>query len=560
MRQVDRSLLAAAARILSPLNRKRRPPVAPERVGIIQPTAIGDTLIASGAVAAIAERYPQARIFVFHGSNNAPAVRMIDAPLEPVLCDFSRPDRALRMLRAARLDLVVDLTPWPHLTAILARLSAPCAVGFAPASSMRGKLFDVAVSHRGDRHELDNLASMARVFGAVDDYRMQIRIKNCAAASELPLDRLVVCQLSAGGSRAAEKAWPREYWAALCSRLIGAGFVPAFTGVAGDQKAVDALLSELGPLAAATISLCGKIPLAELGDLLRRARAVVSVDTSVLHLAGAVNAQVFGLHGPTRSARWGARCPLAKGLDSPHPDAGYIAYGTETHPRSMEIMRALTPDLVVPAICETEGPPRMHSPLLRKRKPLAAVVPAFDRRAPKRPALLLDRDGVLNVDTGYVGRYDDFRWVPGAIETLLAFTQANWHICVVTNQSGVARGYLTEVDVERLHADITCDVIAAGARIDAFYYCPYHAESRIERYRWADHPDRKPNPGMLMKALSDHNADASRSIMIGDKQSDLEAGRRAGVKTLHFNSQGRLDDFLSEKLSGTFFHAGAMPA
>lgn len=194
----------------------------------------------------------------------------------------------------------------------------------------------------------------------------------------------------------------------------------------------------------------------------------------------------------------------------------------------------------------------MHS---SRREPLAAVVPKFDRAAPHRPALLLDRDGVLNVDTGYVGRYGDFRWIPGAIETLIAFTQAHWHICVVTNQSGVARGYFTEADVERLHADITCDVIAAGARIDAFYYCPYHAESRIERYRCADHPDRKPNPGMLLKALADHNADATRSIMIGDKQSDLEAGRRAGVQAFHFNVTGRLDDFLSGELGGTFFDA-----
>lgn len=189
----------------------------------------------------------------------------------------------------------------------------------------------------------------------------------------------------------------------------------------------------------------------------------------------------------------------------------------------------------------------MHRPLLRKRE-LAAMVPKFDLAASNRPALLLDRDGVLNVDTGYVGRYDDFRWIPGAIETLIAFTQANWHICVVTNQSGIARGYFTEVDVERLHANIASDVMAAGARIDAFYYCPYHALSRLDHYRHVDHPDRKPNPGMLTKALADHGADATASIMIGDKLSDIEAGRRAGVKTLHFNAQGRLDDFLSENL------------
>jgi D-glycero-D-manno-heptose 1,7-bisphosphate phosphatase len=191
----------------------------------------------------------------------------------------------------------------------------------------------------------------------------------------------------------------------------------------------------------------------------------------------------------------------------------------------------------------------VSSQLLSDVSPLVGVVPKIDPAAPRKPALLLDRDGVLNIDTGYVGRYRDFHWMPGAIETLIAFSRANWHICVVTNQSGVARGKYTEEDVERLHADIACAVTAAGARIDAFYYCPYHAESPIERYRFVDHPDRKPNPGMLIKALRDCGADTARSVMVGDKVSDLEAGLRAGVKALHFRSQGRLDDFLAECLS-----------
>ncbi|MBP1862015.1 D-glycero-alpha-D-manno-heptose-1,7-bisphosphate 7-phosphatase [Rhizobium herbae] len=188
--------------------------------------------------------------------------------------------------------------------------------------------------------------------------------------------------------------------------------------------------------------------------------------------------------------------------------------------------------------------------------PLAGVVPKIDPAASSKPALLLDRDGVLNLDTGYVRRYRDFRWMPGAIETLIAFSRANWHICVVTNQSGIARGKYTEEDVERLHADITYDVTTAGARIDAFYYCPYHAESSIDRYRFVDHPDRKPNPGMLIKALRDCGAYTARSVMVGDKVSDLEAGRRAGVMALHFRSQGRLDDFLAESLSkqGAFWN------
>lgn len=356
MRRMDRSLLGGAARVLSLTNRRRGLPVAPERIAIIEPTAIGDTLIASGAIAAIAERYPNASLSVFHSASNAVAVGMVDAPLTPVLCDFSRPDRTLETLRRAVPDLVVDLTPWPNLTAILARLSAPCAIGFAPPGAARGDLFDLAVPHRADRHELENLAEVARLFGAGDDYRMRIQIKYCSVASELPLDRLVLCHLSAGGSRAAEKAWPLEYWRVLCIGLIDAGYVPAFTGIAGDQKTVDLLRAQLGIVADDTISLCGRVSFAELGDLLRHARCVISVDTSILHLAGAVDATVFGLHGPTRSWRWGARSAKAQGLDSPHPDAGYISCGTETHPRSMEIMKALTPDMVLEAVLKAMAP------------------------------------------------------------------------------------------------------------------------------------------------------------------------------------------------------------
>jgi D-glycero-D-manno-heptose 1,7-bisphosphate phosphatase len=169
--------------------------------------------------------------------------------------------------------------------------------------------------------------------------------------------------------------------------------------------------------------------------------------------------------------------------------------------------------------------------------------------AVRRPMLLLDRDGVLNIDTGYLSRFEDFQWVPGATQALVAFAQANWYICVVTNQSGVARGYFTEADVVRLHEQIRVEAHAHGGRIDAFYYCPYHSDGVIEKYRVGNHPDRKPNPGMLLRALSDFDADVSRSIMIGDKLDDVEAGRRAGVRTIHFDGSTRLDLLISARLS-----------
>jgi D-glycero-D-manno-heptose 1,7-bisphosphate phosphatase len=163
---------------------------------------------------------------------------------------------------------------------------------------------------------------------------------------------------------------------------------------------------------------------------------------------------------------------------------------------------------------------------------------------PLRPALFLDRDGVLNEDQGYVHRWEDFRWIPGAREAVAAFNRAGWLVIVVTNQSGVGRGFYSEDDVQALHARMSEDLARAGARIDAFYYAPNHPDAPLDAYRHPDPPDRKPNPGMILRALSEWPIDKAASILIGDKPSDLEAALRAGVRGVLFQG-GDLVAFLS---------------
>ena len=174
-------------------------------------------------------------------------------------------------------------------------------------------------------------------------------------------------------------------------------------------------------------------------------------------------------------------------------------------------------------------------------------MPSDDADQPLKPALFLDRDGVLNEDRGYVARWEDFRWIPGARETVAAFNRAGWLVIVVTNQSGVGRGYYTEDDMHALHARMLEELTAAGGHIDGFYFAPHHPESRLERYRHPDHPDRKPNPGMILRAIADHHIDPARSFLIGDQDSDLEAARRAGVPGFRFEG-GDLDAFVCELL------------
>ncbi|MFL5295083.1 MAG: D-glycero-alpha-D-manno-heptose-1,7-bisphosphate 7-phosphatase [Phenylobacterium sp.] len=160
-----------------------------------------------------------------------------------------------------------------------------------------------------------------------------------------------------------------------------------------------------------------------------------------------------------------------------------------------------------------------------------------------RPALFLDRDGVLNEDRGYVSRWEDFRWIPGAKETVAAFNRAGWLVIVVTNQSGVGRGFYTEEAMHALHARMAEDLAAAGGHVDAFYHAPHHPEAPLEAYRHPDPPLRKPNPGMILQALSEWPIDREASLLIGDKPSDLQAALRAGIRGVLFEG-GDLAEFL----------------
>lgn len=166
-----------------------------------------------------------------------------------------------------------------------------------------------------------------------------------------------------------------------------------------------------------------------------------------------------------------------------------------------------------------------------------------------RPAVFFDRDGVLNLDEGgYTHRPEDLVWTPGAREAVRLANDAGWTTVVVTNQSGVARGYYDEAAVDAFHAHMQAELAQAGARIDAFYACFHHADAADARWRHSDHPDRKPNPGMILRAAREHDLELGRSVLIGDRPSDLEAARRAGVRGVLY-AGGDLAAVLREALS-----------
>ncbi len=146
-------------------------------------------------------------------------------------------------------------------------------------------------------------------------------------------------------------------------------------------------------------------------------------------------------------------------------------------------------------------------------------------------AVFLDRDHTIIEDPGYINDPSKVHLLPGVGTALKMLAGAGYTLVVVTNQSGIARGLLTEETLAKIHDELQRQLTEHGVKLDAFYYCPFHPQGVVERYTM-DSDCRKPKPGMLLRAAAEMGIDLARSWMVGDSPRDIEAGQRAGCRTI----------------------------
>jgi len=204
----------------------------------------------------------------------------------------------------------------------------------------------------------------------------------------------------------------------------------------------------------------------------------------------------------------------------------------------VELIRALRPDVYVKggdydmealeetAVVRSWGGQSVAIPFVDGYSTTSLVKRIQGQRG--RKAAFLDRDGVINVDKAYVHRWDEFEFVPGAVDAMRALNEAGYAIVVVTNQSGIARGMYTDEDFHALTQSMLASLADQGVKVEAVYHCPHHPQGRIARYA-VECDCRKPAPGMILQAARELGLSVVDAIMVGDKPADMEAARAAGV-------------------------------
>jgi len=312
------------------------------------------------------------------------------------------------------------------------------------------------------------------------------------------------------------KNWLPERYAAVADHAAQQGFAVWLCGGpdAAEQAMAQAIVqaSRTGP--DQLINLTGQTHLQQLLALIAQATVVLAPDTGPAHMAVAVGTPViglYGIHNPARTGPYGSPYVVEVYHQQLKAQTGKTAHQVKwgTRVKGLHVMRSLQVNTVIAMFNRV-----MHDLGLQPTT--------------RHKALFLDRDGVINIDHGYVSKPEQFEFVQGVFEACQYFQDQGYKLMVVTNQSGIARGYYTPEQFEQLTQWMCQQFAAHGVHITAVYHCPHHPTKGQAPYVQVCNC-RKPAPGMLLQAIAEHHIDPRHSIMVGDKGADMQAAAAAGV-------------------------------
>jgi ADP-heptose:LPS heptosyltransferase len=314
-RHVDRLAGTPLLWLLGASRRKRPVPQGARRFGVMAFETIGDTLLAGTLLASLRAAMPGAGIVVFASRGNRGILPLLDGIAQVVEVPLTQPLRAVRAMRSVPVDVMIDIGQWPRWYAVLCALSRSAfTIGFATPGQGRHYAYDAAVPHGREVHEVANFQRLLAPLG-VPPWPSAAALKPVAPPPPAIAARApyVVVHPWASGFRHVSREWPQACWIALIARLGACGLTVLVSGGPADRHKSTALVEACGP-GASVVSIAGELSLPELAAVLRGARAVVAVNTGVMHLAALLDAPLVALHGPTSRHRWGPVGPRSVAL------------------------------------------------------------------------------------------------------------------------------------------------------------------------------------------------------------------------------------------------------
>lgn len=352
LKLADRSLgpiiLFIAGIFVSKNNNKKSESGVKPRIAVLKTGAFGDVILVGSAIKSIKNKWPNSQITFICTGSNVQAVKGIKGVDKTIVFELKKPMNSLLYLyKMGVFDYLFDFAPWARLNAVLSiTIKAKRRYGFKTKGMYRHFVYSQTTEHSSNVHEIDNyrkLLEPAGIMGPLESPDFHIDYSRLSSIYEIA-GKAIVFHPFPGGAKKTLKSWPEERWVELGKRIINDGYRVIISGGSDDAQAAEKIASAIGERTAT--SLAGKVDLNQMAEVIKKADALITVDTGIMHLGAAVGATVICLHGPTSPERWGGIGKRVLAITSTYACSPCISLGFESKCKDPLCMKGISVDKV----------------------------------------------------------------------------------------------------------------------------------------------------------------------------------------------------------------------